>query len=51
MVEKLALFQYKMDTLTASRSADQDFDLSPPERVKMAQEHTLIALWTAPTTA
>lgn len=40
MVEKLALFQYKMDTLTASRGADQDFDLSPPERVKMAQEQT-----------
>lgn len=39
MVEKLALFQYKMDTLTASGGADQDFDLSPPERVKMAQEH------------
>lgn len=39
MVGKLALFQYKMDTLTASRGADQDFDLSPPERVKMAQEH------------
>lgn len=39
MVEKLALFQYKMDTLTASRGADQDFDLSPPERVKMEQEH------------
>lgn len=29
MVEKLALLQYKMDTLTASRGADQDFDLSP----------------------
>lgn len=39
MVEKLALFQYKMDTLTASRGADQDFDLSPPERVKTELEH------------
>lgn len=39
MVERLALFQYKMDTLTASRSADQDFGLSRPERVKMVQEH------------
>lgn len=38
-MEKLALFQYKMDTLTASRGADQDFGLSRPERVKMEQEH------------